>query len=71
MPNGYMRAIKAGAKMAGVPPWNPYQLRHLKLTQVATDHGLDQAANIAGHGSVKITQGYTHEPTDEQIRQAS
>lgn len=71
MPNGYMRAVRTGAKEAGQPHWTPYQLRHLRLTQITTDHGLIAAANIAGHEGTSMTQGYSHEPTAEQIRQAS
>lgn len=70
MPNGYMRAVKAGSRMAGVPAWNPYQLRHLRITQVTTDHGLKTAAMLASHESVAITKGYAHMPDLETLKRA-
>ena len=69
-PNGYKKAVEAGAKLAGVPHWTTYQLRHLRLTQITTDHGLEVAAKVAGHSGTQMTQGYSHEPDAQQFRDA-
>lgn len=69
-PEGYCNAVTVAAKLAGVPRWTPYQLRHLRLTQITTDHGLETASIVAGHAGKQMTQGYSHEPDAEQIRHA-
>jgi integrase len=71
MPQSYHKAIRVAAKAAGLPHWSPYQLRHLRITEITRDHGLETAAAMAGHGGLQVTQGYSHEPTADQIRQAS
>jgi integrase len=45
-----------------IPPWHPYQLRHLRLTDLAGTEGLRAATQAAGHGSVRTTMIYLHQP---------
>lgn len=71
MPQSYRKAVMLGAREAGQPRWSPYQLRHLRITEITRDHGLETAAMVAGHGGIQVTQGYSHQPTAEQIRHAS
>lgn len=71
MPQSYHKAIRIACQLNGIPHWSPYQLRHLRITEITRDHGLETAAAIAGHGGIQVTQGYSHEPTADQIKQAS
>ncbi len=56
------QAVEAAALRAGVPHWTPYQIRHLRLTELTTDKGLEMAATVAGHGETGTTKHYQHEP---------
>lgn len=70
MPQSYQKAVRIGARLAGQPHWTPYQIRHLRITELTRDHGLETAAAIAGHSGTGVTLGYAHEPDMEQIRRA-
>jgi integrase len=45
-----------------IPRWNPAQLRHLKLTDLACKEGVEAASRQAGHSGLRITDTYIHEP---------
>ncbi len=66
-----MQAVEHACKRAGVPHWTPYQLRHLRLTEVAVDFGLETAAKLAGHGETGTTQGYAHQPDKTKLDEAA
>ena len=69
-PDSLYQAVKHATERAGVPMWSPYQLRHLKMTEVTVEKGLDAAALLAGHSETKTTLAYTHEPSREQLDKA-
>jgi integrase len=54
----YGRAIAAGCKKAGVPPWGPHRLRHNAATWLRKEFGLDVARVILGHSSPAVTEVY-------------
>lgn len=66
-----LQAVHHACVRANVPIWTPYQLRHLRLTEVAVDEGLDVAAKLAGHGETGTTQGYAHQPDKKAIDDAA
>jgi integrase len=53
-------AVTSACHRAGVPRFTPYQLRHLRITEVAMEHGLDVAQALAGHSSAAMTAHYDH-----------
>lgn len=55
---GYRQAVRRAAKLAGVQPWNPYQLRHLRKAQVMESLGADAAKALLGHSSPVMTARY-------------
>lgn len=61
------QAIGHAVKRAGAGHWTPYMLRHLYLTLMAVDHGLEVAAKVAGHSEVSTTMIYVHQPDAKQI----
>lgn len=69
-PGGLRQAVWHACKRAGVPHWSPYGLRHLRLTEIAVDKGLEVAASVAGHGELGTTKIYQHEPDVISIRDA-
>jgi site-specific recombinase XerD len=44
--------------LAGVAPWNPYQLRHARLTEVRKAAGIEAAQAIGGHANLSTTEIY-------------
>ncbi len=54
----YCRAIVRAAKRAGVPPWHPYQLRHLVATEIRDSLGPEQAQALLGHAHIRMTEHY-------------
>lgn len=69
-PASLRQAVWHACKRAGVAPFSPYSLRHLRLTELATDKGLDIAAMVAGHGEQETTRLYQHEPDILQLKGA-
>ncbi len=64
-PETYYHAIQyrlKKAREAGVviPRWFPYQLRHAAVTANSLRYGVETAAYIAGHKSIKTTEIYDH-----------
>lgn len=55
---GYRQSVRRAAKLAGVPEWNPYQLRHLRKAQVMESLGADAAKALLGHSSPVMTARY-------------
>lgn len=54
----YGRAIARAAAKAGMPHWSPNQIRHLVLTEVRAQYGLEAAQVLAGHARADVTQVY-------------
>jgi integrase len=57
-PRSYGYAIERACKKAGVPPWNPNQLRHNHATEVRRRFGLEAAQVALGHSKADVTQVY-------------
>jgi len=62
------QAVGHACTAAGVAKWTPYQLRHMRITEVAVEHGLEAAAAVVGHSSIRTTQIYQHMPDAESVR---
>jgi integrase len=54
----YGNAVERACLKAGVPPWQPNQLRHAKATEIRREVGLDAARAVLGHRSPQITEVY-------------
>ena len=67
----YRRRIKSAARMASVPPWTPYQLRRLALTQIEADFGRVGSALVAGHSSPGVTEHYVDRRQADRDRLAT
>lgn len=63
--DSYARAIKRGAKKAGVDPWSPYQLRKMKATELDRTFGPNAAAAALGHKNVQTTLDHYIDPRIE------
>lgn len=57
--SSYGRAIARAAKLAGVPHWHPYQLRHLVGSTIRDRHGEEHAKEALGHAHLSMTAHYT------------
>ena len=51
----YRQAIQRAAKAAGVPKWNPYQLRHLAATAIREALGVEAAQAALGHSHAAMS----------------
>jgi integrase len=56
--NSYRQAIGRACGKAGVPVWNPLQLRHTAATLVRSRYGIEAAKAILGHSRVETSQIY-------------
>jgi integrase len=54
----YRQAVRRGCLKAGVPVWEPNQLRHAYATAVRQQHGLEAAQVLLGHATADVTQVY-------------
>jgi integrase len=54
----YGKAIDRAAEKAGVPAWNPNQLRHSHGTEVRRQFGLEAAQVALGHSQANVTEVY-------------
>jgi integrase len=54
----YGKAIDRAACKAGVPTWNPNQLRHGLATEVRKRYGVEAAQVLLGHERADVTQVY-------------
>lgn len=66
----YGRAIARACERAGVEHWSPNQLRHLRLTEIRNQFGIEAAAGIAGHTRLETTQVYAARAGTEAMRSA-
>jgi integrase len=60
----YRRAIRRGCLKAGVPVWQPNQLRHSRLTEVRKHFGLEAGKACGGHREIGVTQHYAEQDYD-------
>lgn len=56
--DAYIRAIRRACEKAGVPHWQPNQLRHNSGTRVRKEYGLEAAQVWLGHAKADVTQIY-------------
>jgi integrase len=56
--NSYRQAIGRACAKAGVPEWNPLQLRHTAATSIRARYGVEAAKVILGHTRVETSQIY-------------
>ena len=68
--DSYRRAIQRAADKAGVPPWFPYQLRHLAATQIREVLGIEQAQALLGHSHRQMTEHYAQQSLTKAIEAA-
>jgi len=54
----YWHLVKSACLRAGVPHWNPNQVRHLRLTEVRRAFGLEAAQAVGGHADPDMTARY-------------
>ena len=54
----YRDAIHDACKLAEVPCWNPYQLRHNAGTEVRRLFGLEAVQSVLGHASRSVSEVY-------------
>lgn len=52
--------VHRACERAGIPPFNPYQIRHAVLTKIAFKHGREYAQAVGGHSSSAMTAHYDH-----------
>lgn len=55
---GFNQAVKRACKLAGVPVWSPYSLRHASKRRIKEQFGSDAARIFLGHTSVEMTEKY-------------
>lgn len=58
-PQRLLNAIEGACRQWGIPRWHTNQLRHLRLTELRREEGLDAAQAVAGHARVSTTQVYS------------
>jgi integrase len=51
-------AVAKAAKKAGVPPWSPYQLRHLKGAELREKFSLEHVRAALGHSHASMSAHY-------------
>ena len=66
----YRQAIARAAKLANVPHWTPYQVRHLVGTTVAEALQLESSKALLGHQDLQTTQIYAKSTTRKAIEAA-
>lgn len=68
--DSYRRALQRAAKVAGVPSWHPYQIRHLSLTEISEALSLEHASAIGGHSDIATTSIYAKQHERKAIEAA-
>lgn len=67
----YRQAIHRGCERAGVPVWNPHQIRHTRADELERAYGMVQASKALGHSRADITaRVYTSTDIDTIVRLA-
>lgn len=61
--DSYRRAIARACERAGVEVWSPHRLRHLRLTEIRRQYGLEAAQSVAGHTDPQVTLRYAERDT--------
>jgi integrase len=54
----YRQAIHRGCDLAGVPRWNPHQVRHTRADEIEREFGADGTKAALGHASLNATKVY-------------
>lgn len=66
----YGNAIERAAELAGVPHWQPHQLRRLVGTQTDQAEGIEASRKRLGHASIATTELYVERDLQEAARLA-
>jgi integrase len=69
--NALLHAIRRAAKKAGVQPWSPGQLRHLRATELEEQFGAATAAACLGHATIDTTINHYIKLDAEKARSAA
>lgn len=56
--SSYYHAIQKACEKAGVPPWFPYQLRHVVATDLREEQDLEVSQAVLGHDDPETTLRY-------------
>src|SRR5262249_50755796 len=56
--HSYRDAIHRACETAGIPRWNPNQLRHSAASNIRREAGLEAAQVILGHARADVTEIY-------------
>jgi integrase len=64
----YRRAIARACLKAGVPVWQPNQLRHSRGTEIRRRYGLEASQAVLGHAELGVTQVYAEVDRDTARR---
>lgn len=67
---GAVRHAVKKANARGVPCeyWNPYAIRHTRITEVEHERGWEDAQAVAGHETLSMTKLYAHKRQERAIR---
>jgi integrase len=57
----YRKAIARGCEAAGVPAWNPNQLRHARATDLRRRYGVEATSTVLGHSTLDTTTIYAEQ----------
>jgi integrase len=60
----YRRAIQRACEKAGVPVFQPNQLRHTTATRLRREFGLETSGAVLGHGELQTTQIYAEKDAE-------
>ena len=55
----FRRTIERACVSAGIEPWFPYQLRHTAATRIRKEYGVEAAASVLGHSSLRAIDFYS------------
>jgi integrase len=69
--HSFRQSIQRAAKLAGVPKWHPYQLRHLAGTVVRDALGIEAAQALLGHSHAAMTEHYAKQSESKAIEAAN
>ncbi len=67
----YRRAIADACREAGVPVFTPYQVRHMRLTEIEAALGREAASAVAAHTNALTTARYVKQAQEEKTRELS
>lgn len=57
--NAFSNAVRRACRAANVPPFSPYQLRHLKAVELRERFGLEHVRAVLGHSFQAMSDHYS------------